>query len=708
MKTKHFFSLLALMLAVFSGCKKEKEKLSPEPETIQQFNFTGNAKLFFDFHNAQTVLGKEGVSGRSGETGELVMQAYHQLALSQMQTAFVDGVVGRIGYPLWTYSYVESNLEGNKHLILIPFTKLNGTRTEAYLIGNKDDSMPEAEIGFDIKLRYEIDRISGGITPSDGNTCMTTWKLTSFDNHIFNQIDENLRNLFCESCFETEYIPFDREESISVRSCSEMLITFCIDSDNITTGNPGGNGSGGDAGGWTFGSLPNGTDLPGGWGTILAGGFPAPPPPPPCKPMAFDDPGSNIDSREDDYYCLTHIAIVCIEGEWVQIIESIPCPECDGSITLEEHYAILCNENTFNFFQESGISKGEWASSGLNSGDYCNEGEFDADAALVDFLVVKLELDPAVDKPFLMDNTDLANGINSFYAATKAEFGEDGLESVMESTQLLLALEQAGLLNGPYDENFDDFIEDHIGSNPIVFAVAVSFEMASLKLEHPDWPDWKISLYAYGNVFLEELHLTLDIAGLVPGAGEFFDLVNGGIYTLQGEYLEASLSFSSMIPIAGWFSTGTKWTVKVIPGSNIRLVWLKTATEVTFASNSALRSQLRRILKTPSGQQAHHLVPLEHVTSNSHPVVQSAAKGFGLSAWHPNELANGINLPLARHSGSHNAYNTPVLTELEEIFDNYNGNISPQDAITELTLLMDKIRTAIVNNPNTHINDLIF
>ncbi len=294
----------------------------------------------------------------------------------------------------------------------------------------------------------------------------------------------------------------------------------------------------------------------------------------------------------------------------------------------------------------------------------------------------------------------------AFFGLTE-HLGEDDFESVLTATQLLSDIEQAGLINGPYDEDFEAILEEK-NINTIAFTIAVSFEMASLKLEHPDWSDWKISLYAYSNVLLEGLHLTLDIIGLVPGAGEVCDLVNGGIYTLEGEYLEASLSFASMIPVAGWFSTSTKWAVKAIPGSRIKLVWIRDGAQVTFASNSALRSQLRRILKTPSGEQAHHLIPLEHVTSNSHPVIQSAAKGFGNSAWHPNELANGINLPLARHNGNHNLYNARVKARLDQINSEHGNNISAQDAITELDLLMDEIRTLMNNNPNTHINDLIF
>lgn len=46
-------------------------------------------------------------------------------------------------------------------------------------------------------------------------------------------------------------------------------------------------------------------------------------------------------------------------------------------------------------------------------------------------------------------------------------------------------------------------------------------------------------------------HLTLDVAGLFPGAGEFADITNAVWYALEGEYLNASLSLISSIPALG-------------------------------------------------------------------------------------------------------------------------------------------------------------
>jgi hypothetical protein len=59
----------------------------------------------------------------------------------------------------------------------------------------------------------------------------------------------------------------------------------------------------------------------------------------------------------------------------------------------------------------------------------------------------------------------------------------------------------------------------------------------------------------------EWVHAALDVAGFVPGLGEIADGLNGLIYLAEGNYLDASLSLISMIPVVGDLSKGAKWTV---------------------------------------------------------------------------------------------------------------------------------------------------
>lgn len=68
---------------------------------------------------------------------------------------------------------------------------------------------------------------------------------------------------------------------------------------------------------------------------------------------------------------------------------------------------------------------------------------------------------------------------------------------------------------------------------------------------------------AYWNVMSGQFHLALDVVGLVPIAGEVADGVNGFIYLIEGDYLNAGLSFAAMIPFAGWVATGSKLGLKI-------------------------------------------------------------------------------------------------------------------------------------------------
>ena len=98
-------------------------------------------------------------------------------------------------------------------------------------------------------------------------------------------------------------------------------------------------------------------------------------------------------------------------------------------------------------------------------------------------------------------------------------------------------------------------------------------------------------------------------------------------------------------------------------------------------------------------KQAHHLIPW---ATRNHPAVQKAAKSG--SAFHMNEALNGIPLSTAVHNGSHNNYNNLVQGYLDAI----PNTVTPDQAYNAINTLINNIRTAILNNPTTPINQLSF
>ncbi|RIV42065.1 fibronectin type III domain-containing protein [Flagellimonas pelagia] len=69
--------------------------------------------------------------------------------------------------------------------------------------------------------------------------------------------------------------------------------------------------------------------------------------------------------------------------------------------------------------------------------------------------------------------------------------------------------------------------------------------------------------YLFGQVFSSAAgHLVLDMAGMVPAAGELFDFANGIWYTIEGDGTSAAISFASTIPLV--YATTVKNVGRVI------------------------------------------------------------------------------------------------------------------------------------------------
>jgi hypothetical protein len=241
-------------------------------------------------------------------------------------------------------------------------------------------------------------------------------------------------------------------------------------------------------------------------------------------------------------------------------------------------------------------------------------------------------------------------------------------------------------------------------------------ECAVLKKLYPFASDSDIRWTAAKNVLSDATHLGLDLCGLIPAVGEPCDFANGVFYTIQGEGVNAALSFAATVPIVGWVSTGGKYAMKVIgvSGRTYNLSYKVVNGVVEFGTKDNLRKQLRNVLNLTVGDGlfAHHVIPLD-LTQNADllqkatQMIQKAASFK--AAFHPNEVNNGIALAASVHSGGHLPYIANVKAALERLYDaNGGANITPQHAHQLLQGLMAKIRNEMLMHPTTHIDDLIF
>jgi uncharacterized membrane protein YgcG len=288
----------------------------------------------------------------------------------------------------------------------------------------------------------------------------------------------------------------------------------------------------------------------------------------------------------------------------------------------------------------------------------------------------------------------------------------DGQELAETQTALNVTIEllRRNLAASPFNESvksvLDAYLDPALTQSPEfdpTYWHMISMQMAFLKFEHPEWS--QLRCFWEANKLM--VHISLDITGLVPGFGEVADVVNGVIYTIEGNGIDATLSYSSAIPLAGWGTTGAKiarYTVKFTDNSTTVLNYIRKGNGfVDFGKKNS--AQFRKILGLAVGdaRQAHHLIPWE-IADDA--VVQAAA--LSKEAFHMQKALNGIPLSTIQHMGSHPNYTERVRLALLEINRKFNNNISPTDASLEIEILINKIKTAITDNPNTRIDDIIF
>ncbi len=285
---------------------------------------------------------------------------------------------------------------------------------------------------------------------------------------------------------------------------------------------------------------------------------------------------------------------------------------------------------------------------------------------------------------------------------------EPNQADVNSLVNLTLLFEQNG--NNLFTDDFNKVLDPYIDldlnasidlTTPLptytnFISIKVFLDYKKLRKLNPEWTRTKCLWHASREV----VHLSLDAFGLIPVAGEVFDLANGALYVIDGDGVNASLSLASAIPIIGWGSASAKFGLKIVSTSTgvTKLVWKITANGIEFGN----RSQLRKILGiTDTGIHAHHVMPWSDLIKN-HPVIQKAANS--ISKFHMNEELNGIAVAAWRNQPNHNTYNNLIKSKLDAL----PSNLTPDQAYKALTTLINKIKLTIKNNPNTHLNNLIF
>lgn len=287
------------------------------------------------------------------------------------------------------------------------------------------------------------------------------------------------------------------------------------------------------------------------------------------------------------------------------------------------------------------------------------------------------------------------------------------LESDVELSQKLLNLtlitKQNGYFENPFDSYYysliNPYIEDDTEAANVQWQVYFSIQCAYARAKLSQEPGWsnlstlEQELKIYWEAMREMIHLGLDLLGLVPAVGEIADLANGVIYTIEGDGVNAALSYSSAIPFAGWFSAGIKFA-KRADG----LVYTVKATNNLIDFGKYNSKKFREALGLIPGdpRQAHHLIPRQFADNI---IVQKAAKSTTDQGFHMHSATNGIPIPSTNHLTGHNIYSQKIQSILNNL-NQTSPNMSNNQAFNHINALNNQVRNLIQNNPNLNLGQI--
>ena len=390
-------------------------------------------------YNSDKILGNNlyaphtQINTRDGELPDILVSTMNKIIQDNENSRFIDETTGRIGYPLWTKSTVIGTGDGSRHIMYVPFAKEGEQKTQAFLVATKDYNYPSEEVKLNIRLSSDIEKMESEELSYTANSCQDVILFQTFDKYLYQSENQRFEDAFCASCFE-DY-PNLQSNIATQRECVDVELVICFDDYGIL-GNSSTNGG---AGGWSitgggggfsgpgfavfghFASAPASNSGFGGLWSAIASFFGGAGDAagdfwdwlgdifdngPQCPTWNFTN--TTVDTRGDgDYACQTYIVYLCSQGDWWEVVESIPCDNCGGNVTWDEYYKKVCTQNAQDFLATYNINAIDWKMAGGPTADCCNEvGEFDEECAKNTLFIYELSLFDAVTQLIIQDYQD--------------------------------------------------------------------------------------------------------------------------------------------------------------------------------------------------------------------------------------------------------------------------------------------------------------
>lgn len=324
-------------------------------------------------------------------------------------------------------------------------------------------------------------------------------------------------------------------------------------------------------------------------------------------------------------------------------------------------------------------------------------------------------------------STEATTTLGSVFGFLHSKSFDESSSAAAEAVVSLLASDK---LRGPYtDAERDAIVLEHFSNDPDFY---IEYITQCLLLRHEyeqNNPGQECGLLCEAQIALEAfwrvksglIHTAFDICGLVPFAGEPCDLVNGTLYVIEGDGVNASLSFAASLPFLGWPATGLKYA-KIIVDSAAGAIELTVKKGAGGLIKFPLPSGLsfRQIVGvTDPLEEAHHLIP-QSTLIKEHPIVQAAASA-NRKTFHIHHPKNGMACKKFRVSyqpdgihANHPNYNAQVKDKLDDMIvdlENEYGvglnQVNPEVISQRLIDFQNSLRSLIQANPSTKINDLV-
>ncbi|WP_298148332.1 AHH domain-containing protein [Flavobacterium sp.] len=298
----------------------------------------------------------------------------------------------------------------------------------------------------------------------------------------------------------------------------------------------------------------------------------------------------------------------------------------------------------------------------------------------------------------LLSNNEISNISAEALAACVAIEAEDVDELKLVANAVCYANSSGYFADPSNSEHFETFITENqnLFNDPIYWLQVgfriFSHQCAIIKQREPNISQYRL----YAKAYLETCHLILDLGGLVPGFGEICDLVNGTIYTVEGDGVNATLSFASAMPFVGWFSAGVKFARRAD-----NLVYVVVDNLITFGGRNSTAFRKKLGMLAGDSRIAHHIIPRALFY---HPAIQKAAQSTINQGFHLDTALNGIPLSTTRHSGSHHQYTQRIYALLNDINLNQTNDAVYNEVLSKINYIKNKIN----QNSNLNINQIEF